>query len=660
MKKPKVIAVILTYNCASMLAKAYASLPKDLVDEIIVTDDGSKDEIELEAQKLGLKLHRHTPNRGYGGNVKAGIALALESGADYIVEVHGDGQFNPAALRDAMPYLLQGYEFVIGSRFIVPGRARELGMPLVRYLANRGLTFIDKLVLRLPFSEYHTGFRIYSRPLLERAAWQHNSNTHLFSFQIIAQAAYVNAKAAEVPAEADYRDEHTSHSLHGASLYAVRTFGVLARYILARAGIYYSTIFPKPDDAKSHTITRCQGCDSPDICDMFDLGDVPSVNAFLQSNELERERAYPLHVCWCRRCTLVQLKTIVSPEELFSHYQHLSSASQTNIYHLKELASTLKSRLHINDQTKIMDVGSNDGALLEQFLDVTKNVLGVDPAENLVSYAKEKGVEQVAAFFNDQTAPDIVRQHGKYDVVLALNVVAHTPDVRSLLRGIAATLSRDGTFVMESVYVFSTILNGEFDTVYHEHDYCFSLTALVPLFAKSGLTIVNVEQIETQGGSIRVSGKLTDSNPGVDASVSTLLRQEEALGVCNDQTYLDVGRRVEEFKKSIVSSLQELKRKHGRAIALGASARGVVILNACKIGTNLIDAIIDDTPLKQGCVSPGTHVPVISWDQLASMPATAFLLLSWNYEAHMLKKLREFVEHGEVLIPFPQIRTVSW
>jgi len=171
--------------------------------------------------------------------------LALERGAGYIVEVHGDGQFDPAAIRAAAPLMEQGIQFILGSRFIVPGRARELGMPLIRYLANRGLSFFDRVVLGLPFSEFHTGFRIYSRELLRRVPWEQNSDDYLFSFQIIAQAAYSGASVGEVPVEADYRGGHTSHSVRGASIYAFQTFGVLAQFLLARSRLRHSTLFPE-------------------------------------------------------------------------------------------------------------------------------------------------------------------------------------------------------------------------------------------------------------------------------------------------------------------------------------------------------------------------------------------------------------------------------
>ena len=675
--RPKIIAVLMTYNCARLVPKAYQQIPLHLVDEVLATDDGSRDGSHEAAIQLGIPAFRHTPNRGYGGNLKEGIRLALERGADYIVEVHGDGQFHPRALELAHPLILDGYEFIIGSRFMIPGRARENGMPLIRWTANRGLSLIDRAVLGLPFSEFHTGFRIYSRKLLDRVAWEANADNYLFSFQIIAQAAYARARAAEVPVEADYRGDHTSHSLRGAAVYAVRTFEVLGQYVLARSGLYHPRIFPRSEgkvesgktesgmrnaerEADATAAITCRGCGQPALSRMFSLGDVPGVNAFFTREEVGRERPYPLDVAWCRECTLVQLESIVPPGELFSHYQHLSSASQSNVLHLGDLATLLTARLGLTQQSKALEIGSNDGTLLAAIKNASQaEVLGVDPARNLADYARKKGVDQISDFFTSKLADEIVAERGARDLVVALNVVAHTPDVSSLLSGVARVLSPEGTFVMEAVHVLRTILHGEFDTVYHEHVYCFSLTALVPLLRRAGLTVVDVEEIPTQGGSIRVYARRSDSQSIAAGSVARLLQIEAGEGVRDPATYQSVGDRVRQFKVDVLARLGELRRRHGRVFGLGAPARGVVILNYCGIGPELLDAVIDDTPLKQGNLVPGVHIPVVDWDTVEREKPGGYLLLSWNYEREMLGKLQRHITAAEVLVPFPELRTTT-
>lgn len=260
-KKPKVIAVILAYNCARLLPKAYQKIPKDMVDDIIAMDDGSKDGTLEVAMSLGIKAFRHDPNRGYGGNLKAGLQKALEMGADYIVEIHGDGaQFDPISLTHAQLPISQGAQLILGSRFRDPRRALANGMPLIRFVANRALSFFDRLVLGLPLTEFHTGFRIYGRRLLEQAPYLANSNNYLFSFEIIAQAAYYGLPVAEVPVEADYKNEHTSCPLDQAVVYSFETFRVLAEWVLAKRGIRYSKTFPpKPAHVPSSDRQRKEG-----------------------------------------------------------------------------------------------------------------------------------------------------------------------------------------------------------------------------------------------------------------------------------------------------------------------------------------------------------------------------------------------------------------
>jgi glycosyltransferase involved in cell wall biosynthesis len=242
----KIVAFVLAYNCANMLERAYSKIPKDLVSEIIISDDGSKDATATVAAGLKALYFVNDTNLGYGGNLKASLKRCFDLGADYAVEIHGDGaQFDPSALRLALPYIADGYDLILGSRFIVPGLALKNGMPLIRFLANKGLSFFDRWILGLKLTEFHTGFRIYSRSLYERLPWEENSNDYLFSFEIIAQAAYFKLKVAEIPVEADYINEHTSHRLSGAAVYAFQTFYVLFKFIVAKFKLINSSQFPR-------------------------------------------------------------------------------------------------------------------------------------------------------------------------------------------------------------------------------------------------------------------------------------------------------------------------------------------------------------------------------------------------------------------------------
>lgn len=405
----------------------------------------------------------------------------------------------------------------------------------------------------------------------------------------------------------------------------------------------------------------CRGCSHVPVESLFDLGKVPPVNSFPTAEEVAREQGTLLEVCVCPQCFLVQLSTLIPPGDLFTEYRYLSAASQTQVRYLEELAAMLAERFSLTTDTHILELGSNDGTFLAAFHPWTRRVLGVDPAKNLVPLAAARGVPMVADFLSETTAENIVRNYGRFDLVLGLNVVAHTPDLLGILRGTRNLLKPEGMFMMEAVHALQTILRGAYDTVYHEHVYCFSLTALREQFARAGLTVVDVEETWAQGGSLRVFAGRSEDRPAVKSSVAATLKTEAAAGIRDLTTYQRVGDQVRQHITALRAQLENLKRRHGRVWALGASARGVVTLNAGKLGTDLLEAIVDDTPLKQGRLVPGVHVPVVGWEVLRDAKAkpTAYLLTAWNYEQEVFGKLRRFVTKGEVLIPFPDIRTIT-
>lgn len=233
----KIVGLIPAYNCAHLLKKAYAQVPKKYFDAIIIVDDGSMDETLAVARTLGVPVFTH-PHAGYGGNIKYAIRNALELGADYMIEIHGDGQYDPSNIPAAIEKLKnERPDFLLGSRFTKLLQPLRDKMSFARYLANLGMSGIDRLVLRLPLTEFHQGFRVYSRRLIDTVGLEGMSDDHLFSFQIIAKAAYCRLRVAEIPVRCNYAEEHTSISLTRSVVYALQTFGVLGVYLLARLGL---------------------------------------------------------------------------------------------------------------------------------------------------------------------------------------------------------------------------------------------------------------------------------------------------------------------------------------------------------------------------------------------------------------------------------------
>lgn len=238
----KAICVILAYNCGNVLERTWSRIPKEAVDRIILCDDGSTDNTVAEAQRLGIEYYTHV-NLGYGGNIKFSIQKGIELGAEYIIDLHGDGQYDPSAIPAALAKAREGYDLVLGSRFHDIRQPLRDHMPLARYLANIGLSAIERFLLRVPISEFHTGFRIYTRNLAERVALHNTSNNFLFGFEIIAQAVYERLRIGEISIRCSYKEEHTSISIPQAIRYSFQTFRVLALFLLARAGVH-TKLFP--------------------------------------------------------------------------------------------------------------------------------------------------------------------------------------------------------------------------------------------------------------------------------------------------------------------------------------------------------------------------------------------------------------------------------
>lgn len=407
----------------------------------------------------------------------------------------------------------------------------------------------------------------------------------------------------------------------------------------------------------------CGGCGQSGLQLLFNLGDIPLVNAFVGESIVER--AYPLALCFCPTCGLLQLRDCIPPDRLFSHYLHLSSASEANLRHLMDVKDFLRSREGESlKREKVLEIGCNDGSLLSLLKPEALSVLGVDPAANLASHARERGVSVVTDFFLEPVGQRLKEDTGGFDWVVALNVVAHTSNFVSLLRGVRHALAPGGTFLMENTYVPETLMAGQFDGIYHEHVYYFSVHSLKAAFERAGLFMLDAEKIPTQGGSIRALGCVGQAGAMPSSRVTALLQEEKIKGLDQATSYQGLERRNQSFSQDLTARLRAYRAQVGRpSIGLGAPARGMVILNYCRIGPDLVNVLVDDTPLKQGKRCPGMHIPVASWEILddgnSREADQTFLLLSWNYEKDMIARLRARGCRGRVLVPFPEMKEIS-
>jgi hypothetical protein len=380
---------------------------------------------------------------------------------------------------------------------------------------------------------------------------------------------------------------------------------------------------------------------------------MPPVNAFNIAGTVEEH--FPLNVYFCKNCTLIQLGDVVPPAKLFSTYLHTSSASVGNVRHLKSVAELLLQKGHVKNK-RILEIGSNDGLLLQLCNDLGGDVLGVDPAANLSVEVANKGVKSLVGFFDESFAIEMSATHKTFDTIVALNVIAHTPTFISALKGVKRLLSHDGMFMMENAYVLDTVLRGQFDTIYHEHIFCFSLHSLIYAYEQAGLFPVDAEIIPTQGKSIRVYVKHQGSHLIQSSRLKSILAQEIEDGVNALDSFEQAAKLMSVFRERLRLYISE---KGGTGfVGLGAPARGVVILNYCLVGPSAIEFIIDDTVLKQGKLAPGCQIPVLGWDALDVNRHHQFIILSWNYADDMIKKLRQLGASGTALVPFPNFTEI--
>lgn len=405
------------------------------------------------------------------------------------------------------------------------------------------------------------------------------------------------------------------------------------------------------------TITACRNCGSNRLRRFLDLGRQPLANALLPAEALDRpERTYELAVVFCKDCTEIQITETVPPEILFSDYIYFSSFSKTMLDHAREVATWLTRERRLGPRSLVVEIASNDGYLLKNFVENGIPVLGVEPAKNIAAFANEHGIRTLNEFFGEAVGKRLARER-RADVMLANNVMAHVPDINDVVAGISSLLADDGIFVMETPYAKDMITGLEFDTMYHEHVFCHSLTALEQLFRRHGLAASDVDWIPIHGGTIQVSATHA-GHEGARPRVAAMLADEEKWAA--DPTfYADFGRRVDALKRDLVELLERLRSGGKRIAGYGAAAKGVTLMNYMGIGATHLDYVADISTHKQGRHLPGSHVPVRSPDHLLKDEPDYVLLLAWNLADEIMKQLDGYrAGGGRFIVPVPSVRIV--
>ena len=386
---------------------------------------------------------------------------------------------------------------------------------------------------------------------------------------------------------------------------------------------------------------------------------MPLANALLRPQQLhDLEPTYPLVLAFCSECTLVQITETVPPEKLFREYLYFSSFSDTLLRHAGDLVTRLIDTRRLNAGHLVVELASNDGYLLQYYQKRGIAVLGVEPARNIAEVARERGIPSVSEFFGEELAIALAGQYGCADVIHANNVLAHVADLNGFLKGVAVLLKPQGIAVVEVPYVKDLIDHVEFDTIYHEHLCYFSLTALNALFRRNGLRVQDVERVPIHGGSLRLFVARAGTQEPTQA-VAELLRNEHDWGIDRLAFYADFAHSVQNLKASLSDLLLQLKRERKRVVGYGAAAKGTTLLNYFQIGPETLDFVVDRSPHKQGCYTPGTHLPIFSPDKLMHEKPDYVLLLAWNFANEILEQQTLFRQQGgRFIIPIPELKVV--
>ncbi|HNR30140.1 MAG TPA: class I SAM-dependent methyltransferase [Candidatus Hydrogenedentes bacterium] len=401
----------------------------------------------------------------------------------------------------------------------------------------------------------------------------------------------------------------------------------------------------------------CRFCSAPLRHTFVDLGMSPLCESFVESERLnEMEAFYPLHVWVCDRCFLVQLQEYVSPPAIFSHYAYFSSYSDTWLAHARAYVGIAIDRFSLTKNSHVVEIASNDGYLLQFFVERGIPVTGVEPAANVAEAARAKGIPTVVRFFGDNAARDLAADEKMADLIVGNNVLAHVPDINDFVAGIRRLLKPDGVITMEFPHLLRLVEGNQFDTIYHEHFSYLSFEVTRRIFEAHGLRLFDVEELPTHGGSLRIYGCHRDAGRFArHARVDRLLALERAHGMTGPDFYRSFAPQVAAAKRKLLELLIAAKQA-GKSIAgYGAPGKGNTLLNYCGIRTDFLDYTVDRNPFKHGKYCPGTHIPILPVDKVRETRPDYLLILPWNLREEITRQMAYIREWGgRFIVPIPE------
>jgi hypothetical protein len=403
---------------------------------------------------------------------------------------------------------------------------------------------------------------------------------------------------------------------------------------------------------------KCRFCATPLEHTVVDLGMSPLCETFLTVDQLDSmEPFYPLHVLVCEKCYLVQINEYVKPDHIFTEYAYFSSFSTAWLKHCEDYVGMITERLRLDQKSFVVELASNDGYLLQYFVKRKIPCLGIEPAANVAKVAREqRGVDTQVSFFNEATAKEMAAAGRYADLVLGNNVLAQVPDINTFVGGVPIILKPTGTVTFEFPHLMQLFDNNQFDTIYHEHFSYFSLISIEAIFAAHGLTVFDVEELWTHGGSLRIFARhKADSSRPVTDRVNELRAREEKAGYRKIETYTRFEERVRETKRKLLELLIEAKRAGKRIAGYGAPGKGNTLLNYCGIRSDFLDFTVDRNPYKHGRFLPGTHVPIFPPEKIDEAKPDYIFILPWNLKDEIMKQLAHARGWGaKFIVPIPE------
>jgi len=403
--------------------------------------------------------------------------------------------------------------------------------------------------------------------------------------------------------------------------------------------------------------STCRGCCGTSLRRFLELGDMPLANAFLRDeSEFAGERSFPLDVYRCRECSLVQLLDVIDPSVLFSHYLYLTGVADTVSVHQAEYARTVADYAPLAADDFVVGIASNDGSFLHHFLHRGQRVLGIEPAKNIAAIARERGIDTLDVFFDEQLGLKLASEYPSAKAVIANNVLAHVDEPVGFLRGCRHLIGADGCVIIEVPYLVDLLERLEYDTIYHEHLSYFSVTALRNVFERAGLWLSRVDRVPIHGGSLRLFAR---SSGGHGPGVQSLIEVERTKGLDGPELYDDFAERAQSNREQLRALLQDLRARGHSVAAYGAPAKGNTLLNFCQIDETLLPFIADLSPLKVGKYAPGSHIEVRPVSALIEEPPDYVLILAWTLAEEIIHQLEKHLgTSSRFIVPVPIPRVI--